>query len=442
MTNPALRNEAAPAVRRREIVGWAMFDFANSSYTTLIVTVAFSVYFTKLVAPGDQADFLWGLGILISNLVVMATSPIVGATADDSGRKKFFLAATYLLCVAGTATLFWVKPGQVTLGLTLFVISNIAYAMGENLAGAFLPEISTPKNIGRISGFGWGLGYFGGLACLAACWPLLAGGFTSDNVDNLRLAWLVTAAFFLISGLPTFLFLRERAPRPAAWSFVASARAGFGHLAETARAIGHFTELVRFLTVFFLFSCGLMTIIAFASIFAERTLGFTSGELIVLFMALQLFSAGGAFVFGAIQDRLGARSTIQISLVLWIAVSVAAYFCQTKSFFWAIAIAAGLGIGSLQSASRGLVGLFSPVAKSGEFFAFWGLAGKGAYMLGPFVFGALSSWSGSQRIAILANGLFFVLGLIGMQLVREERGLAAASAWNERAEGASTSPTP
>lgn len=424
--------EAALPVRRREIVGWAMFDFANSSYTTLVVTVAFSVYFTKLVAPGDGADFYWGLGILISNLIVILAAPVLGALADDSGRKKLFLAGTYVLCVAGTAALWWVVPGRVALGLTLFVVSNVGYSLGENLAGAFLPEISTPANIGRISGFGWGLGYFGGLACLLVCWPLLDGGFDLGNLSGLRLAWPVTAAFFLVSALPTFIFLRERAPRGEPRPLATYAKNTWRRLSTTAHSLAHFSELARFLAIFFVFSCGLMTVIAFASIFAERTLGFSSGELIVLFMALQLSSAGGAFLFGWVQDRMGARHTIQVTLGLWIAVSVGAYLCHSKALFWAIAVAAGLGIGSLQSASRALVGLFSPVGKSGEFFSFWGLAGKGAYMLGPFVFGALSSLTGSQRTAILANGIFFLAGLLAMFSVDQKRGRDAAEAWEAR----------
>ena len=419
-----------PPVRPREIVAWAMFDFANSGYTTLIVTVAFGVYFTKLVAPGERADFLWGLGIFASNLAVMLLSPVVGAMADDTGRKKWFLAGTYLLCIAGTAALWWVLPGLVALGLTLFVISNIGFSLGENLVASFLPEISTPANVGRISGFGWGLGYFGGLACLLLNRPLLAGEFVPDNLANLRLVGPTTAAFFVVAALPTFLFLRERAPRGPARSLAAYARASFGRLAATGRMLRQFSDLARFLVLFLLFSCGLTTVIAFASIYAERNLRFSSDELIVLFMALQFAAAGGAFLFGWIQDSIGARRTIQITLVLWLAVSAGAAFATTKALFWGVALASGLGIGSLQSASRAMVGLFSPVGKSGEFFGFWGLAGKGGYMLGPLVFGAISSATGSQRLAIGVNALFFLIGLIGLAWVDERRGLAAAEAWN------------
>ncbi len=418
-------------VQKREIFGWAMFDFANSSYTTVIVTVAFSIYFVKLVAPGDRADLLWGLGITVSNVIVVLLAPIVGAIADDSGRKKLFLAATYVLCIAGTAGLWFVLPGMVALAMSLFIVSNVAYSMGENLAGAFLPEISTPGNIGRISGFGWGLGYLGGLLCLLLVKPLLGGGFTLENTGNLRWAWVATALFFLVAGLPTFLLLRERAPRGPKRSIPKYTRIGFSRLATTARSLRHFTELARFLVIFFIFSSGLMTVIAFAAIFAERNLGFTTGELILLFMLLQISSAAGAMFFGFVQDKLGAKLTIQITLVLWILISVATYLCESKTLFWGIALAAGLGIGSLQSASRGLVGLFSPVSKSGEFFGFWGLAGKGAYAVGPAIFGAVSSATGSQRLAILINVAFFVAGLVGMQFVDEKRGRAAAAKWSK-----------
>ena len=211
--------EEPSTVKRREIFGWAMFDFANSSYTTIIVTVAFSIYFTKLVAPGAKADWWWGtIGIGISNLLVMVTAPIVGAVADDSGRKKLFLFCSYLLCVLGTMALYFVTPGALGLALVLFIISNLAYSYGENFAGAFLPEISTPANIGKISGFGWGLGYFGGLACLLLIQPLLADGFTESNLHNLRRVWPLTGLFFAVAGVPTFLFLRERAERGPARS--------------------------------------------------------------------------------------------------------------------------------------------------------------------------------------------------------------------------------
>lgn len=409
-----------------------MFDFANSSYTTVVVTVAFSVFFTRLVAAGPDADAWWGGGIFVANLLVLLLSPIVGAMADESGRKKVFLFVTYLLCVGGTAALWFVTPGAIQLALVLFVISNIAFSFGENLTAAFLPEISTPATVGRISGFGWGLGYFGGLASLLLIKPMIDGGFTLENLPRLRLVWPLTALFFLVAALPTFLFLRERAPRRSE-PLLYYARQGFGRLLTTVRSIGHFRELAKFLGVFFVYSSGLMSIIAFVGVYAERTVGFTSSELIFLFLVVQVSSAGGAFAFGAIQDKLGARLTIQVSLLLWIGTCFATYVTASKLAFWVIAVTAGLGIGSLQSASRALVGMFAPVGKSGEFFGLWGLFGKAAYAFGPPVFGLVSSATQSQRMAILCTGIFFVLGLLGMFLVDERRGIAAAAAWREPA---------
>lgn len=431
--------KAPGPARPREVFGWAMFDFANSSYTTVIITVFFGNYFTRLVAPPGRGELLWGTGILLGNLIVLLLSPVVGALADHSGRKKLFLFLTYATCVAGTALLYFAVPGHHVLGLALLVVSFVGFSFGENLAAAFLPEISTPATIGRISGFGWGLGYFGGLAALLLVRPLMAGGMGPEDVSRLRLAWPVTAAFFLVAALPTFLLLRERAPRgrETAWGYV---RAGFGRLGATARTARRFSELARFLAVFFVFSCGLTTVVAFAGIFALQTLGFTPGELLALFLALQLSSAGGAFFFGWIEDRLGAVRTIQITLVLWILVCVGVYLCHSKALFWGLALGAGLGIGSLQSASRGLVGMFSPPEKSGELFGFWGLAGKAAYMLGPFLFGVIASTAGSQRVAMLSTTVFFVLGLVGMSRIDEHRGRAAVESWHRETRAVEEAP--
>jgi UMF1 family MFS transporter len=424
-----MRNNRYSPPARREIFGWAMFDFANSSYTTIIVTVAFSVYFTTLVAPGGRGDFLWGIALTLSNVAIILTAPILGAIADGAGRKKQFLAGTWLLCVVATAALYLVGPGDVGLALALFVASNLGYALGETLSSAFLPEISTPDNVGRISGLGWGLGYLGGLGSLLLARPLLAGGFVVDNVDNLRKVWLLTAAFFLLAALPTFLLLKERAPRPPRASPGRLARRGLRRMAATVRDFRSFTELARFLGVYFLYACGLMTVISFSGVFASKTLEFSGNELIVLFLLLQITSSAGALIGGLLQDRFGSRDTIRLILVVWIGVCVAVYLAQTKSAFWAAALVAGLALGSLMASSRALVGLLSPVGKSGELFGFWGLTMRAAYAVGPAIFGGISAAVGSQRVAVLSTVGWFVLGLAGMQRIDEERGLKQAESW-------------
>lgn len=418
-----------PPVSRLEIVSWALFDFANSSYTTLIVTIGFSVYFTSLVVPAGRGDLYWGAATFTSNLLVVLTAPLLGAMADALARKKLFLFLSYAVCVGGTLALVAVTPGRVVLGLLLFVISNVAFSLGENFVASFLPELSTPHNIGRISGFGWSLGYLGGLAAILLTRPFLAGGFVEANVPGLGRAWIATALFFLVAGLPTFLILRERAVATPGVTSATVAREAYRRIGETWRSLSHFRDLSFFLFAFFIFSAGLTTVIAFAGIFAVRTLDFTVGELVGLFLALQVSSAAGAFVFGWIEDRVGAKRTLGAVLGLWVFTSIASAVCPNKQWFWPIALLAGLGIGSLQSASRALVGALSPRDKSAEFFGFWGLAGKAAYAVGPAFFGAVSSLAGSQRLAILLNGLFFVAGWVLLRRVDEERGLRAVETW-------------
>jgi len=411
-----------------------MFDFANSSYTTIVVSVAYAVFFTRVVAAGPAADLWWGRGVWAANVIVLLLSPIVGAISDESGRKKHFLFVSYLACCLGTMALWFVGPGDVALGLALFVLSNVAFSFGENFAASFLPEISTPDNVGKVSGFGWGLGYFGGLASLLLIKSRIDGGFTIGNLANLRMVWVLTGLFFLVAGVPTFLVLKERAPRRSE-PLLYYVRNGFGRLAQTIQSARRFDQLIRFLIVFFVFSMGLTSIIAFVGVYAERTVGFSPSELIYLFLVVQVSSAAGAFVFGAIQDRLGARRTVQLTLILWIVVCAAVWANDSKALFWGIGIFAGLGIGSLQSASRAMVGLFSPVDKAGEFFGLWGLAGKSAYACGPLAFGWISTVTGSQRTSVLMTGLLFLAGFVGLFAVDEAKGRAAAAAWNHGPAG-------
>ncbi len=430
--------DAPSSVKKREIFGWAMFDFANSSYTTIIITVAFSIYFTKFIATGAKADVWWGTGILITNVVVLLLAPVLGAIADGSGRKKQFLFLSYVVCVLGTAGLYFAVPGALVLSIALVVISNIGFVAGENFAGAFLPELSTPDNVGRVSAVGWGIGYFGGLASLLLVRPLLggmnldAGVLTApENASafaQVRFAWVITAIFFAIAAIPTFVFLRERAPRgnQPLTTYVST---GFSRLRRTAKSVRQFRQLVRFLSVYFVYHVGLTAVIAFAGVIYERTFGFTASEIVTLFIGLQFASAGGAWAFGFVQDRLGSQRTIQAVLLLWILACVGIYFANNRFHYWVIAVIAGIGIGGLQTASRAMVGLMSPPAKAGEFFGFWGMVSRGAYAIGPLIFGQIASATGSHRTAMLSLSAVFLIGLIGMNWVNEADGRRAAEQW-------------
>lgn len=426
--DPAPRSRAP----LREIFGWCMFDFANSSFTTIIVTVVFSVYFTGIVCSDPEtgkvrpdADFLWGLATMLSQGLVLLTAPLMGALADFSGAKKKFLMTTWLSCCACTALLALVKPGDVWMGVWLFVFANIAYSAGENFNASFLPELADAENMGKISGYGWALGYFGGLFALLVCYPFVSQGMTIANADNLRLTSLLTAAFFFCAGIPTFILVRERGIArvlPAGATYLSI---GFERLRVTLSQVGRFRELVKFLFVFSVYNMGLCSIVNFASIYASKELQFDGTEVLQLFLILQITAAIGAFALGYFQDRFGAKAALTLSLIIWLFVSVGGWMARTKSAFFVVGNLAGLALGSSQSGARALIALLSPASRSAEFFGFWGLFWKLSAALGPLAFGWMSSnWSG--RTAVLANGVFFAVGLAGLAFVDVERGREVA----------------
>lgn len=412
---------------KKEVISWCFFDFANSSFTTMIITIAFSVYFVKIIAAGrTDSDHLWGLGNMISQGFVLLSAPLIGAIADYSANKKRFLFFSYITCVVFTAFLYFVKPGQIMLALFLFIIGNFAYSTGENLIASFLPEISRPEDMGKISGFGWGLGYIGGLLCLLACFPFLKDGFVIENASNLRITNLIVALFFFAAGIPTFLWVKERkraSDLPPGMNYIS---AGINQLKDTFQHIRKFRELFKFLIIFSIYNCGVTTVVYFASIYADKTIGLSALELVVFFMITQVSASLGAVLFGIVQDKIGAKNTIYITLSIWILVVVGAYFSTGRTAFYIVGNLAGLGLGSSQSAARALVGMFSPVQKTAEFFGFWGLFWKLSTAIGPFVFGTLSSATGSQRIAIISTGAFFVLGIIGLPWINEKKGIQTA----------------
>ncbi len=422
----------APA-SRREILSWALFDFANSSYTTLIVTIGYSMYFAKTVVASENSELLWGASNFISEGLVVLTAPIVGAIADFSGRKKPFLLLTWLGCVGGTACLGLVGPGDIALGMTLFVVSNILYSSGENLIAAFLPEITTPERMGRVSGYGWALGYFGGLVSIAFCFPFITRYTQYGDTTAMRLSFTVVAAFFLLGGLPTFVFLRERArrrPLPAGENYVSL---GFRRVRETLSRVLRYRQLFLFLIVFGIYNCGVQIVIKFASIYAVE-IGIAGDAMLVFFLVVQISAGVGAFAFGFLQDYASSRTAIILSLVLWLIVCIVAYMTTSTAVFYAVGNLAGLAMGAAQSGGRALVGTFSPPERTGEFFGFWGLFWKLSAGVGPLSFGVVERFLG-MRTAILLTGLFFVVGIVGMLFINEAEGRAEARAGSGKPSG-------
>lgn len=428
MTTPA--QVSLPPVTKKEILGWCMYDVADSAFTTVIVTALYAPYFSKIVV-GDpaRADLLWGGAAAISEVFVALLAPILGAIADYSGSRKKFLAVCAITIVFFTGSLYFVGPGAVALGLTLYIIANIGFAGGGVFIDSFLPGISNESNAGRISGTKWMLGYLSGLVALALCLPLASNVVdnpTSEQLSMARLIPVVVAVYYAITVIPTFLFLRDRSvrkPLPPGENYIT---VGFRQLKLTLRHIRRYKELFKLLIAFLVYNDGIVTVIYFAALYATVTLNFTSQEFAILLIIMNVIAAAGAFGFGWIADRIGQKRTIFISLFIWLAAVVIAYFSYSKTSFYVVAALAGTGMGSCQSVTRSLVALFTPKENAAEFFGFLGIAGKALAFLGPLVFGTISEATGSQRPAILAIGAFFIIGGILLSFVDERRGKEAA----------------
>lgn len=417
----------APPPTTIERLSWCLYDFANSAFPTLISTVAYAVYFSEVVAGGGaDGPLWWGLAITASMIIIGVLSPLVGAVADHSASKKKWLFFFASLCVVSTAGLFLVGPGDLAAGTILFVLANIGFAGGNGIYNGFLPELSDEGSVGRLSGYGFALGYAGGLLALALCLPLLSGGLGPDNQTSFRSSFVVTALWFALFSVPIFLWMRERAVASSVTPGTTLLAAGYARLKETFKRVRKLTDLFEFLAAFLIYNDGIETVIYFSSIYAVSVLGFSMLETVWLFMAVQATALVGAVVFGHVTDRIGAKRTILITLALWSAVVTAAFFTTSKAQFWGIALVAGIGLGSNQAASRGLVRFFIPAGKDAEFYGFFALCGKFSAVLGPAVYGVVAKLSGDQRIAILSVLAFFVTGALLLTRVDVERGRRTA----------------
>jgi UMF1 family MFS transporter len=411
-----------PGVSRLEVFGWAMYDFANSGYTTVVLTAVFNAYFVSVVADNAPwATFAWTVALSISYLVVMVIGPPLGAWADAHATKKRLLAISTVVCVAATAALAGAGPGAVGFAALFIIVSNVAYSMGENLCAAFLPEISRPEALGRVSGWGWSLGNFGGILALvlSLAWVMSAPARGSTTAAAVPGTMLITAATYGLASLPTFLWLRERA-QPG---HVPGARAALARLLETARHARGYRDLLLVFACGVFYQAGVATVIALAAIYAEQVMGFKTQDTILLVIVVNVTGAVGAFGFGYAQDRLGKTTALRWTIVGWIAMTVIAYFSRDVPTFWIAANLAGLCMGSSQSAGRALVAYLSPPSRSAEFFGLWGVAVRLAAILGPLSYGGVT-WAthGNHRLAILVTGAFFVVSLAILAGVDEARG--------------------
>ena len=416
-------------VRFREVWAWSMYDFANSGYTTVVITAVFNAYFVAAVAgKAPWATFAWTAALSLSYLAVLVTAPLVGAWADAHAAKKRLLFYSTVGCVLFTALLWFASPGAVALAIVLVVLSNFFFATGENLIAAFLPELATSKAMGRVSGWGWAFGYIGGIVSLGVSLAyLMTRPEGTPASESVPVVMLITAAIFALSAVPTFIFLKERAvPQPAQanpWSSVL----------RTLREAHRFQDLRRFLVTILFYQAGIQAVIALAAIYAQEAMKFTTQQTIVLILVVNITAAAGAFAFGHLQDWIGHVRAMRLVLASWIVMIVLAYLAEGATLFWVAANLAGLCMGAAQAAGRAIVGYLAPPARLAEFFGLWGLAVKAASIFGPITYGAVTwIFPGNHRLGILAVGVYFVIGIALLAGIDVERGRKAALDVTER----------
>ncbi len=424
------REALLPGVRLREVFGWAMYDFANSGYTTVVITAVFAAYFVGGVADGAPwATLAWTSGLSLSYLIVMLTMPGLGAWADRVAGKKRMLMWVTAGCVISTAALAAVGPGQVAWGLLILVLSNTFFSYGESLTASFLPELSKPQFMGRVSGWGWALGYIGGMLTLGIClaYVLSAQARGETGSQFVPVTMLITAVVYGAAACMTFVWLKERAvPRPDAPVLgVLDSLRGLKKTFQEARA---YKDFIQLLACSVAYQGGVAVAITLAAIYAEQVIGFQPQETMVLIFVLNIAAFAGAFVFGYAQDRMGHKLALSLTLLGWILTCVIAALSSTKEVFWWAAAIAGVCMGSSQSSGRAMAALMVPPGRTGEFFGLWTFAVRLASILGPLSYGLITWLSGgNQRIAIGATSLLFVAGLALLMPVNMARGQRMAT---------------
>lgn len=433
-----------PRASKKEIFGWAMFDFANQAYTLLIITVIFPVLFTTVIVGDANDDYrlgnlLWSVALGLSYFMVVLSGPVFGAIMDYSALKKRFLFLSYVLTIVATSLLYFVEPGMIVLGVTLIIISNFAYATGESFIASFLTSLGPPKDLGKISGFGWALGYIGGLFS-AGFVIVYLGDATAENFDRIRWVGPFAAVFFMIAAIPTFLWVKEPGKRRELPKGETLISMGFVRLGRTIREIKQYWDLAVFLVSVFFAMAGIYIVISFAFIYGDQIVKWDESVRILMFVIVQITAAIGAVVFGFIQDRIGAKLTYNLTLGLWFFAvlgiwgvtdlttwinTVFSTDFEAQYMFLYIGVLAGLSLGSSQSASRALVGIFSPEEKSAEFFGFWGLSNKLAGVFGIIGLGLLQAQFG-LKTSVLFCAALFLLGILVNVFVNEKRGRQVA----------------
>ena len=395
----------------KRILSWCLYDFANSSYSAVIAAVIFPVYFTTYIVGNETGlgDLWWGRAISVSMAFVAITSPFIGGIADYSGKRKSFLFIYTYISVFAVASLSLIEKGMYFEGFILIVLANIGMEGGLVFYNSYLPNIAVKEIQGRVSGWGFAIGYGGSILSLIVSLLLIKQG-------SIFLVWLSVAIFFGLFAIPAFIYLPKDSCKKD--SIVSTAIRGFKDTIRTLKSVLRHKEQRRFLFAYLIYEDGVNTVIVFSSIFAATSLGFKTEELILLYLIVQVTALLGAFIMSKPIDTWGPKKVVVLSLILWSFVSLSAYFVHSKTAFFIVACIAGTGLGTIQSASRAFFTQFVPLGKESEYFGLYAFTGKTSAIIGPLIFGHMSTLYGSQRPAILSVALLFILGLFVLSGVK------------------------
>lgn len=399
------------SLNKKHIISWTLFDFANSSYSAVIASVIFPVYYANVIVGNETGlgDLWWGRAISVSMATVAISSPFLGGIADYGGIRKRFLFVYTALSVSAIACLSILGKGMIIEGFFLATLANIGMEGGLVFYNSFLPRIAPREYQGRISAWGYGVGYVGSIISLLLAIPLIRN-------NQFEATWLMVSVFFALCSVPAFLFLPG--DTKGELSIADAGVRGFRFTMRTLKEILGKMEMKKFLISYLIYEDGVNTVIVFSSIFAATTLGFRPQELIVLYLIVQTTALLGAFVMAKSIDYWGPKRVVMLSLVMWTFVATVAFFVQTKTQFCALASFAGLGLGTIQAATRAMYTQFIPEAREAEYFGIYSLVGKSSAIGGPLIFGMISSSFGSQRPAILSVAVFFLVGMIILKTVK------------------------
>ena len=415
-------------VTTREKLAWILYDFANSGYATVVLTTIYSAYFVSTIAASNgfnsaSATLFWTLTIAIGNGLVILSAPLIGVLADTYAIRKKLLVTTTFGCILFTALLAFPEQGDILIASVLVMLSYFMFSTGENLIAAFLPELTNKDNIGRLSGYGWSIGFLGGLSTLLLCllyvnWAKETGQSVTEYVP---VTMLIVAAFFSAATIPTVLWLKERGR--ISKKTKPSIKNSFKRVFHTITTLEEYPELRRFMFALVSFHAGIYIVIFLAAIYAEQAMGFDTTQNIILISVVNITAAIGAFGFGYIQDIFGSIRTLLLTLFLWCIAIMLAWASEDVTLFWIAANLIGISLGASQSASRALIGLLSPANRYGEFFGLWGMCVKLAAIIGPLSYGIIN-WltSGNHHHSILVTLVFFIVGIIILLTINEKRG--------------------